>query len=90
MIKSGKEIYEVSNQPFLEGVEYVKENKFPPVILITCNNEKFLIIEGHSRMTVYGFDPSKLEGTFAYIGYCTSEEMKKYDARMLSDNYMKR
>ena len=89
-IKSGKEIYDVSNQPFLDGVEYVKENKFPPVILITCNNEKFLIIEGHSRMTVYGLDPSKLEGTFAYIGHCTSEEMKKYDARMLPDNYIKR
>ena len=41
-------------------------------------------------MTIYGFDPSKLEGTFAYVGYCTSEEMKKYDARMLSDNYIKR
>lgn len=90
VIKSGKEIYEVSNQPFLDGIKYLKENKFLPVILITCNNEKYLIIEGNSRMTVYGFDPSKLEGTFAYIGYCTPEEMKKYDVRMLSDNYTKR
>lgn len=84
VIKSGKMIYEVSNQPFLDGVEYIKTNEFPPVILITCNDEKYLIIEGHSRMTVYGFNPSKLNGTYAYVGYTTEEEMKKYDPRMIS------
>ena len=83
VIKSGKEIYEVSNQPFLDGVEYNKTNKFPPVILITCNNEKYLIIEGHSRMTVYGFNSNKLNGTYAYVGYTTENEMRKYDQRML-------
>lgn len=89
VIKSGKEIYEVSNQPFLDGVEYNKTNKFPPVILITCNDEKYLIIEGHSRMTVYGFNPSKLNGTYAYVGYTTEEEMKKYDERMLTGEEVK-
>lgn len=89
VIKSGKEIFEVSNQPILDGVEYNKTNKFPPVILITCNDEKYLIIEGHSRMTVYGFNPSKLNGTYAYIGYTTEEEMKKYDQRMLTGEEVK-
>ena len=89
VIKSGKEIYEVSNQPFLDGVEYNKTNKFPPVILITCNNEKYLIIEGHSRMTVYGFNSDKLNGTYAYVGYTTEEEMKKYDPRMLTGEEVK-
>ncbi len=83
-IKKGIEIYGVSNKPFIDGVEYLKENTFPPVILITCNDEKYLIIEGHSRMTIYGFIPEKLNGTYAYIGYCTEEEMRKYDERMLS------
>lgn len=36
-------------------------------------------------MTVYGFNPSKLNGTYAYVGYTTEEEMKKYDQRMLID-----
>ena len=89
VIKSGKEIYEVSNQPFLDGVQYNKTNKFPPVILITCNNEKYLIIEGHSRMTVYGFNSNKLNGTYAYVGYTTEEEMKKYDPRMLTGEEVK-
>ena len=84
VINNGIEIYEVSNQPFLDGVEYNKTNKFPPVILITCNNEKYLIIEGHSRMTIYGFNPSKLNETYAYVGYTTDEEMRKYDQRMLT------
>ena len=89
VIKSGKEIYEVSNQPFLDGVEYNKTNKFPPVILITCNNEKYLIIEGHSRMTVYGFNSNKLNGTYAYVGYTTEEEMKTHDPRMLTGEEVK-
>lgn len=82
-INNGIEIYEVSNKPFIDGKEYIKNNKFPPVILLTCNNEKLLIIEGHSRMTIYGFDPTKLEGTYAYVGVCSEEEMKKYDSRMI-------
>ncbi len=89
VIKSGVEIYGVSNRPFLEGVEYNKTNKFPPVILITCNDVKYLIIEGHSRMTIYGFNPSKLNGTYAYVGYTTQEEMKKYDQRMLISEVVK-
>ena len=88
-IIDGKEIFGVSNQPFLDGIKCLNKNKFPPVILITCNNEKYLIIEGHSRMTIYGFDPSKLEGTYAYVGNCTPAEMKKYDIRMLSGESLK-
>lgn len=82
-IINGIEIFDVSNDPFLEGVDYLKSNSFPPVILITCNDKRYLIVEGHSRMTIYGFDPSKLDGTYAYVGYCSLKDMKKYDPRML-------
>lgn len=84
-IKKGIEIYDVSNKPFLDGIKYLENNTFPPIILITCNEKKYLIIEGHSRMTIYGFNPNKLNGTYAYIGYCTEEEMMKYDSRMILD-----
>ena len=40
-------------------------------------------------MTIYAFDSSKLEGTYAYIGHCTEEEMKKYDIRMLPHESLK-
>ena len=88
-INNGVEIYGVSNKPFLDGIKYLENNIFPPVILITCNDKRFLIIEGHSRMTIYGLNPSKLEGTYAYVGYCSPEEMKKYDSRMLLDESLK-
>lgn len=88
-IKMGKEIFGVSNQPFLDGLEYLKSNSFPPVILITCNDKRYLIVEGHSRMTIYGFDPTKLDGTYAYVGYCDSKDMKKYDLRMLEGESLK-
>ena len=83
-IKEGKEIFGVSNQPFIDGIKCLNTQKFPPIILITCNDEKYLIIEGHSRVTIYGFDPSKLEGSYAYVGHCSLEEMKKYDKRMIN------
>ena len=85
----GKEIFDVSNKTFLDGVDYLKSNPFPPVILITCNDKRFLIVEGHSRMTIYGFDPTKLNGTYAYVGYCNSKDMKKYDSRMLEGESLK-
>ena len=80
IIREGKEIFGVSNEPYIKGLE---KNNFPPVILITCNKEKYLIIEGHSRMTIYGLDPKKINKTYAFIGYCSVEDMAKYDKRMI-------
>ena len=88
-IMDGREIFDVSNKPFLDGVDYLKSNSFPPVILITCNDKRYLIVEGHSRMTIYGFDPTKLDGIYAYVGYCSSRDMKKYDLRMLEGESLK-
>ena len=82
-IKEGTEILEVSNKPFIDGVEYLKKNSFPPIILITCNDKKYLIIEGHSRVTIYGMIPEKFKGTYGFIGHCSEEEMSKYDKRMV-------
>ena len=82
-IKKGITIYDVSNEPIINGLEYLKTNKFPPIILLTSNGIKFLIIEGHSRMTVYGLKPELLQNTNAFVGYCSKEEMEKYDKRMI-------
>ena len=34
-------------------------------------------------MTIYGLNPSKIDGTYAFVGYTKEEEMKKYDKRMI-------
>lgn len=80
-IRQGIEIFGVSNNPFFDGLQYLKNNKFPPVILITCNGKEYLIIEGHSRMTIYALKPEAFNGTWGYIGYCTPEELMQYDQR---------
>ena len=80
-IRNGIEIYEVSNKPFIDGVNYIDD--FPPVILLTCNDYKYLIIEGHSRMTVYGLHPDRFNNTYGFIGHCSKEEMSLYDSRMV-------
>ena len=80
-IRAGIEIYGVANTPVWEGLEVLQRSQFPPVILITANDAEFLIIEGHSRMTVYGMNPALLEGTYGYVGCCSAEDMKRYDAR---------
>lgn len=81
-IIAGIEIYDVSNKPYLNGLKFLKYNLFPPIILITCNNKKYLVIEGHSRVTIYGLNPQKFNKTLGFIGICSKEEMKKYDTRM--------
>lgn len=83
-IRNGIEIYGVSNQPFLDGEKLLEEQVFLPVILLTCNEQKFLILEGHSRMTIYGLNPKKFASTYGYVGYCSSQEMKEYDTRMIN------
>ena len=82
-IRNGVEIYNVSNQPSLDGVNYLKHNIFPPIILITCDMKKYLLLEGHSRLTVYGLDPTKFDHTYAYIGLCRRGELLNYDRRLI-------
>ena len=82
-ILAGKEVFGVSNKNFLRGKELLGKMNFPPVILISCNPQKNLIIEGHSRMTIYGFNPDFFEETFGYVGKVSHEEMKLYDSRMI-------
>lgn len=63
-IREGKEIYGISNSPSISGVEFLEQGgSFPPVILLTSDEENYIILEGHSRMTVYGLAPKYLNGS---------------------------
>ena len=80
-VKKDKIVFGVSNENFLKGAGYLKSGKkFPPVILITDESEvSYIILEGHSRMTVYALAHEYFEGTRCLIGYCGSEEIKKWN-----------
>ncbi len=54
-IKEGKEVFNVSNDNFLEAAEEVKKGtSFPELILVTKGNDHPLVVlEGHLRATAY-------------------------------------
>lgn len=85
-IKNGIQIRGIANEHYMEGLKILEKGSFPPIVLITCNDSKYVVIEGHSRMTIYGMRPEKFNKTYGFIGYCSSKEMKKYDPRMVMDN----
>lgn len=82
-ISEGIEIFGVSNEPMFLAKEFLKTGSFPPIIAYTCGNQKYLLLEGHKRMTIYGMVTEKFKGSFGYIGYCSKEDMEKKDRRMV-------
>lgn len=82
-IREGKEIYGLSNQYFLEGKELLEQGMtFPPLIVLTCGNERYLILEGHCRATAYALRPEAFEGAEAYVGYCSAEALRQKAPRL--------
>ncbi len=72
----GEEIYGISNQYFLEGKKMLEQGiTFPPLIVLTCGNERYLILEGHCRATAYALQPETFEETEAYVGFCSAEAL---------------
>lgn len=68
-VKSGEEIFNVSNDGFYDGVKALESGvEFPPIILITKDEQEYMILEGHQRATVYGMIPGSESGTKAYVG----------------------
>lgn len=79
-IKEGMVVYNVSNEPFLEGIDYlIKGGSFLPCILLTSNYEQYLILEGHSRMTVYGLIKEKFDNVECYILECNENDLKRWN-----------
>ena len=69
-ISKGEEIYGISNQYYLEGKAQLEQGKsFPPLIVLTCGNDLYLLLEGHCRATTYALLPEAFEGSEAYVGF---------------------
>lgn len=79
-IREGIEIYGIPNTPSINGVEFLKQGgSFPPIILLTSDHKSYIILEGHSRMTVYGLAPDYFEGSKCYIGICNDSDLHKWN-----------
>ena len=82
-VLKGVEVYDVSNEQYIAAKKYLENGgEFPPVITITSNGKKYLIIERNLRMTAYALY-SNFSQAKKFVGYTIDEEMKNYDKRMI-------
>ena len=83
-ILSGKTVYDVPNDGAIEGAKKLMAgHKFPPLIFLTDENEKrYIILEGHGRMTAYGLVPDLFQNVSVLLGYCDNEDLDKWYGEM--------
>lgn len=80
MILSGKKIFGLPNDDSINGAEMLRTgHKFPPLIFLTDYEEsRYIILEGHSRMTAYGLVPDMFHDVPVLLGYCNQIELAKW------------
>lgn len=84
-VRKGEEIYGISNQYFLDGKKMLEQGMtFPPLIVLTCGSEMYLILEGHCRATAYALLPEAFEKSEAYIGFCSAEALFRKAPKLIS------
>lgn len=83
-ILSGKMIYDIPNDDFIAGSQRIKEGRtFPPLIFLTDESEqRFIVLEGHARMTSYGLVPELFQNVSVILGYCDYEELNQWYGKM--------
>lgn len=78
-VRAGVEVYGVSNRPFLDGERFLRQGGgFPPLILVS-DGSRHTVLEGNSRLTVYGLAPEYFPGTVCYLGHCSVSELTKWN-----------
>lgn len=83
-ILSGRTIYDVPNDGFFEALKFIEDgNIFPPIIMLTDKSEsRYIILEGHCRMTAYGLKPELFSNVSVLLGYCEDSELKAWYGEM--------
>jgi hypothetical protein len=83
-IRSGKTIFGVPNDNALDGAKKLKQGcTFPPLIFLTDETQqRYIILEGHSRMTAYGLVPDLFQNVSVLLGLCSGQELKKWYGEM--------
>lgn len=87
-ILSGKVVFGVPNDGFIEASKALKNGvTFPPLIMLTDETEsKYIILEGHKRMTAYGFVPELFENISVLLGFCNNKELMLWYGDFPSEN----
>jgi hypothetical protein len=79
-ILSGRTVYDVPNDSAVESALMLRNGyTFPPMIFLTDTDEsRYIILEGHGRMTAYGLVPELFNNVSVLLGYCKHEELNKW------------
>ena len=79
-IRAGKTIYDVPNDGFLIAAQKLKNGcTFPPLICLTDETEsRYILLEGHLRMTAYALEPEFFQNVSVLVGYCSGEALDKW------------
>ena len=79
-IQNNIEIYNVSNKPFIDGINTLVKNKvFLPMIFLTPDNKNFIVLEGHSRITIYALNQQFFKNVKCFVLKCSKEELDKWN-----------
>lgn len=79
-IQNDIEIYNVSNEPFIAGAKVLEKNKFfLPMIFLTHDNKSFIVLEGHSRITIYALNQRFFKNVKCFVLKCSKEELEKWN-----------
>ena len=83
-VLSGRTLYDMPTDGAISDAQWLIDgNKFPPLIFLTDKSEeRYIILEGHCRMTAYGLVPVLFENVSVLLGYCDSEELNKWYGEM--------
>ena len=78
-IREGIEIYNLSNAGFVKAAEFIKNGgTFPRPILLTCDLEHFIIVEGHFRITAFALVPEHFNNIECFVGKCSNDDLKRW------------
>jgi len=83
-VLSGKTLYDMPTDGAISDAQWLIDgNKFPPLIFLTDKSEeRYIILEGHCRMTAYGLVPVLFENVSVLLGYCDSGELNRWYGEM--------
>lgn len=79
-ILKDKTVFDISNEPFLNGVKVLESGKiFPPMILLTYDYKSFIVLEGHSRITIYALKPEYFKNIKCFVLKCSKEDIENWN-----------
>lgn len=78
-IRKGITIYGQDNDGFLRAAEYIRSGgTFPRMFFLSSDFDKFVIVEGHLRMTAYALAPECFNQVEVIVGKCDGDELSNW------------